>query len=829
MFHKEGSSLSSSSSNHGKKYKDVTLRKSDRKQLFQSVLSFFHIEPNRSHPETTSNDDRSIHRDAVSDSAIDASRSTSSSSFTDDRTALLQLLDDIFLRNGEIYERTISKWTISSFVSLNSETCIVNVRQYYRSPCTTTALTDHGITWPYSLNAQCVWMTIDILDGTTSTNTYHIPGLALLSVLPTSLYTPFITYVPSPLSEYICTNGVKHIMRVGLRSLPVFHSDRQKSMPSASQSPSRNVLNKASLDRKIGRTTIVCVQGNPQPMCVGILHPDLIAVTVDDMSQNTASTANTIPPLFGPGCPKGGIGVSVVHAYGDDLWRQQLPTPKERDKIQQQQHQRAISTVKLASNYIINPIGQSLYDLGHYGNIGFIDGSYVEPIMLQQKQLVDGMVPEVDQDSVAEVNDPTRLDDDAEIELKRMQLEDAEGLHDNDDGSAGIDINIQIVGGTTSKEPLDQIPSPEEILHDAVCRALAKIDIKKDLPITMATFYAQFVLPNRKHGTTIQLKQTRYKKFSTYVKEQVDNALLLVGKHVSANNTTDPMGTLIGFDRKHPDLIPYIAAEKEETAALAKAGIVVGVQKRLEIADLYCIPNHFVALLRLDPNVVKAMNAKTDERRGTGMLTAKEVRAILDDYIVEEGLVDASRPDTVMLNGPLTDALYKKKVKKSTVGTTDSNVAAPLSLQRKELVKVWMACQESAFALVQTPGNVILKLKRGKPPTITIEVSRRQSNKYVTTVIGLEQYDIILSEFTKDVANRFACASTIDKESTSAATAVVVVQGNLSVEIEALLLSDETLTEHGGVKGSTYFLPKNSIHIVLKKGVPARKKNQSKR
>ena len=828
MFHKEDSS---SSSPNGKKYKDVTLRKSDRKQLLLAALEFFQTERPPQHAAATSTTRTDVTPPSSSSYSDIIIIETPSSSLSSSASVLLE---DIFLRNGEIYERTIAKWTVSSLVALN-ETCIVNVRQYYRSPSMSTSTRSmssssssdftnqdhHRSAWPYSLYPQCVWMKIDVggdAPNGSCTTQHQIPSIALLSVLPPSLYAPYITYVPSPLSEYICTNGVKHIMRVGLRSLP----EQCRS----------GVLSQSSIYRKIGRTTVVCVQGNPQPICVGILHPDLLLLDSDD----TRSGNGTVP-LFGPGCPKGGIGVSVVHAYGDDIWRQQVPTSKEVEKMQQQSIQQMTSPTlqRTSSTFIKNQIGQSLFDLGHYGNVGFINGKYVDPILMQHQEHTEKLASEVDvktnvtENGQEHVNDGD-IDERNTTQWNDIQSLDVNNMDDNDGGNDVDTITLPLDGRTASNEPVDMMASPDEILHDAVCRALAKLDIKKDLPMTMATFYAQYVLPNRKDGTTIQLKQTRYKKFSAYVKEQVDDTLLLVGKQVSANNVTDPMGMLIGFDRKHPELIPYLVAQKEETMTLAKAGIVVGVQKRFEIADLYCVPNHFVALLRLDLNVVKAMNAKTEERRGTGMLTAKEVRSILDEYIVQEGLVDASQPDTVVLNGPLTDALYKKK-KKSTIGSTDLNAAppTPLSLQRKEVVKLWMACQESAYALVQVPGNTILKLKRGKPPTITIEVSRRQSNKYVTTVIGLELYDIDLSEFSKDVANRFACASSIDRESTSAATDVVVVQGNLSLEIEALLLSDDKLTDHGGVKGSTYFLPKNSIQIVLKKGVPARKKGQSKK
>ena len=50
-------------------------------------------------------------------------------------------------------------------------------------------------------------------------------------------------------------------------------------------------------------------------------------------------------------------------------------------------------------------------------------------------------------------------------------------------------------------------PTPEEILHAAVCKALVTLPPKEQLPMLMSTSYASHVLPNRPAGTTIELKQ----------------------------------------------------------------------------------------------------------------------------------------------------------------------------------------------------------------------------------------------------------------------------------------------------------------------------------
>jgi translation initiation factor 2D len=739
MFHKEGSSALDLK-NDRKPYKEVTLRKSDRKLLLQSALQFFHT------GDTTRPDQKAI-------------------------------LEDIFSRNdANLFQRTCRLPLLWS-----NETLLVTVHLFFRSPQPTSA-DPTSSAWPYSLYPQCIWIQL-IVDAR---QRWDLPGVALCSVLPPACFQNRITSIPSPVSEFVCANGVKHIMRVGIRALPVAPK-LDGAVPGSA------------------RVTLVCVQGNPQPFAVGLLHPDLLA------SRN----AND-PPFFGPLGPKG-VGITILHSYGDDIWRQQLPTAKELDRIRSAvaASSNSITVRKSASAIAVvqSTPGGSTYDAGHYGNIGFVDGKFVQPIQyLVEPSVIKSVTEEMDAVHFLPTDNVNSTDLTKNM-LPSMDCDKDILPVENDES----DVMDGPVDSDDHSHPL----CADEVLHDAVCRALAAISPKRDLPMTMANFYALHVLPHRREGTIIQLKQTRYKKFSNYVTEQVAAGLLMAGKHDSGTSK-DPIGLLTGFDRRHVDLAPYISAHKEQVANAVSLGD--GVEKRMVMLDLYCIPNHFVDILKLDQNVVKASNATSEERRGTGFLTAKEVRVVLEDYILKEELIPKESPDVVLLNGPLTDVLYKRKNKKDT-NSADLLPSTPMSLSRKEIVNMWLSHQEPAYALVQVPGNVVLKLKRGKPPTITIEVSRRQSNKYLTTVVGLELFDINAEEFAKDVSNRFACASSTSKVSSSAADAVIL-QGNFATEIEALLISDERLTQHGGVKGATYFLPKNSILVALKKGVPARKKAQ---
>ena len=495
----------------------------------------------------------------------------------------------------------------------------------------------------------------------------------------------------------------------------------------------------------------VRVNGNPQPFAVG-------RITEGTSLQTIRANGK-------------GVGVEVWTCYGDDIWRQALAHTTDEG--------------------IVNPNGGACYDNGKYGNVGFIEGKIVRPIVAVDDKSSDegddeagksGDATAVSPDATTEPSTPPSPTVDAcEQNEEAASMEIKNGDHDNKDDGQGE-------GNGNDVNPHDVI------LHQAVCNAL--VNIKDcDLPMTTANLYAQHVKP--RSDPPIEIKLTSWKKLGNYLQEQQDNGLLTVKAH-----GTDPVGYLTGINRKREDLRGIRKDNKEASQT-----------KKLTVVNLYIVPHHFVSLLRLDPDVVNTMNAKSDERRGTGMLTVPEARAILDQYVAGNELSVSSKE--VQLDGPLTDALFKKQ-------------DAPEKLSRKDLNNKWIDKMEPAYALVEMPGNHIRKLGRGSPPKVSVEVSLRQGRKYITRVRGLEDYDIDPVAFSKDVTKRFACAGTVETDPEGRAAlkkgrVELEFQGHLVEELRALLLGDETLTSHGGAKDSHYFVPKSAIDVLLKKNVPGKK------
>jgi translation initiation factor 2D len=371
-------------------------------------------------------------------------------------------------------------------------------------------------------------------------------------------------------------------------------------------------------------------------------------------------------------------------------------------------------------------------------------------------------------------------------------------------------------------------PSPDEILHQAVCQALVNLN-NKAFPMLVTTFYSKHVIPTAASTTTtssssssgetgIDLKRTKYKKFGTYIKQQIARGLLFVGPDTKNKKNTDPGAMLVGYDKNHEDVHGL------SKTALAMASSAATTKNKLLVVNLYRIPSPVVSLLKLNPDDVAAANATSEERRGTGMLTSPEVKKIVEAYITKENLVNPVRKDQIILDGPLTDAIFPPKQQKQMLQSP------PAMMKRKDVMQRFTARLEPAYALVQMPGSKITSLQKGAPPKVGIEVSMRQSRKFVTRVRGMEEYGIDGPVLSKDISKRLACSSTVDTEASAGRAALkkgrveLAFQGNIVDELEALLTGDESLSSHGGIKNSDYAIPLSVLDIVLRRGVPPQKK-----
>ncbi|GBG33774.1 Translation machinery-associated protein 22 [Hondaea fermentalgiana] len=97
-------------------------------------------------------------------------------------------------------------------------------------------------------------------------------------------------------------------------------------------------------------------------------------------------------------------------------------------------------------------------------------------------------------------------------------------------------------------------------------------------------------------------------------------------------------------------------------------------------------------------------------------------------------------------------------------GKTVAEVAAQIRADGGELGDA-----ASAVAASKKRGGAGMPNKQhasgagGQDKTVTIERSQRQRRKFVTSVVGLDAYDIKLKDAAKKLGRRFACGSTVNK------------------------------------------------------------------
>ena len=833
---------------------DVPLRKSDRRQLRQRAATYFFGASSAS-------------VEAVADLG-DAKDDISNES------PMESLLDEIFLRGGTISARILPRSVSKSANTSESKTKgnHENMVLYVKSPSSSETERNTSY-WPYQKKKQFVWIALQ--DKKSGIVLHDTPSVALLAVVSHNVILPEperalavsfwehfektrVVTTHSPVSRYLCRGA--DLMRAGIISAPKNQLEARpsESVVMGNQKKNQKKKDKSSLFADGAKDMVViCAKGNPQPFAVGrsILW--------------SSPTSDDKPYGYGTK----GIGVEVWNCFGDDLWRTTMPA---------------------GGGGATTNTGDLNIENGSYGNPGFCVMEKTGELCVlplvgydddddgEEEEEENGDEQESDKDNEATIDNESNVEKANEENattgdeiLVPSQSNSTEPTNSND----GDCDNKKTEHETETKAiETESPPSPDEILHMAVCQALVNLK-KNDLPMLVGTFYTKHVLSNIPKGVESAnlLKQSSYKKFGNYLREwqiidKDDSGLIQTGPDPSNRMNKDPHAFLFSFNRRHEDL--YGMKKTNPSGGPGDGGSADGNSK-IALVKLHVVPNHWTKLLRLDPEDVSASNASSEARRGSSMLTLPEVKKILDGYLQRESSLMISK-SMVALDGPLSDALFGKK----------SREVIQEKLSRKELSKRFVEKMSPAYCLVRMPGSHVTKLGRGTPPKVQIEVVKRQSKKFVTRLRGLEEYlgggnTMDPSDFCKVVSKRLAISGSVDSDPAASGRAALPKKGcveytcklcktrpaacravplalveywtlflpfvpnlisislysircalavgaNVVDEIEALLTGDETLSEHGGTKGSWAYprIPGGVIEVTLRKGVPARKKRR---
>lgn len=119
-------------------------------------------------------------------------------------------------------------------------------------------------------------------------------------------------------------------------------------------------------------------------------------------------------------------------------------------------------------------------------------------------------------------------------------------------------------------------------------------------------------------------------------------------------------------------------------------------------------------------------------------------------YIEKENLVKPMNKATVVLDATLCDALYKGAIKKGS--------SYPTEIHKKDLGATFLNRMQVHHRVSR--GNDVA-VRKGAMKPIQIMTERRQGNKKVTKVSGVETFLLDAESLASELQKKFACSTSV--------------------------------------------------------------------
>lgn len=163
-------------------------------------------------------------------------------------------------------------------------------------------------------------------------------------------------------------------------------------------------------------------------------------------------------------------------------------------------------------------------------------------------------------------------------------------------------------------------------------------------------------------------------------------------------------------------------------------------EKSLDVVELYKPSTH------VNP-IFAAVGADMGK-----LYTASEASQIVFGYIEKENLVKQANKSIVVLDATLCDALFKGAIKK---GTT-----YPTEIHKKDVGQTFVNRMQAHIGVKRGNDTVV---RKGALKPIQIITERRQGNKKVTKLSGLESFLIDAEALASELQKKFACSTTVSE------------------------------------------------------------------
>lgn len=344
-----------------------------------------------------------------------------------------------------------------------------------------------------------------------------------------------------------------------------------------------------------------------------------------------------------------------------------------------------------------------------------------------------------------------------------------------------LDIEgLRTTEGTGGESETVELPMTademDELLDKCLLQALHTTMKEKDLPMPGSTLWSSHVLPCRLPGTTLDLKKSSHKKLSKWLQAKSSVGLISAKEDKHRKEVV-----LLGINRAHPDYLAFKPVRKsvspEVVHALSPA--TDGLQP-VELSELWKPTPHVSSIFE----TVGVDSSK--------LYSASEASDVVFTYVEKENLVKPNDRAIVVLDALLCDALYKGTIKKGT--------SYPTEIHKKDLGATFVGRMQAHYKVSRGNESAV---KKGALKSVQIMTERRQGNKKVTKVSGMESFLVDADLLANELQKKFACSTSVAELPGKKGQYEVLVQGGVLEDL------GRHLVQHYGI-------PKKYIEILDK-------------
>ncbi|KAK4285070.1 hypothetical protein QN277_001814 [Acacia crassicarpa] len=276
----------------------------------------------------------------------------------------------------------------------------------------------------------------------------------------------------------------------------------------------------------------------------------------------------------------------------------------------------------------------------------------------------------------------------------------------------------------------------DSLLDKCLLQALHTTVKDKDLPMPGSTLWSNHVLPCRPSGVTLDIKKSSHKKVSKWLQAKSASGMISVKEDKYKKEAV-----LLSVNRNH-DVYSSFKPEKRPVQKSDQPSVNAANAshsfKTLEVAEIYKPSVH------VNP-IFSAVEADTGK-----LYSASDASDIVFKYVEKENLVKPTNKSIVVLDVVLCDALFKGAIKK---GTT-----YPTEIHKKDLGSTFISRMQAHHVVTRGGEQVV---RKGAIKTIQIVTERRQGNKKVTKLTGMETFLIDAEALAAELQKKFACSTTV--------------------------------------------------------------------